>query len=103
MLQAYDAVATEYAETFFRELERKPFDRVLLDEFAWRVAGEGPVLEVGCGPGQIARYLKDKHVDVRGLDLSEEMVRVARSLNRDIEFRQGDMLTPEEPSDSLAG
>ena len=31
---SYDRVSARYAEEFYRELARKPFDRELLDEFA---------------------------------------------------------------------
>jgi len=31
----------------------------LLDRFAKRMAGRGEVCDLGCGPGHIARYLRD--------------------------------------------
>ncbi|MGH9872203.1 MAG: class I SAM-dependent methyltransferase [Pyrinomonadaceae bacterium] len=98
----YDRVAEQYATEFFDELERKPFDRQLLDQFAESVSGAGAVCELGCGPGQVARYLKDRGVDMRGVDLSAEMVRVAARLNPDIPFSQGDMLALHFPDASLA-
>ena len=74
-LQAgYDRVAEHYATEYFDELKRKPFDRELLDTFAESVRDDGRVCELGCGPGQVARYLKDRGVDMCGLDLSGEMV-----------------------------
>ncbi len=87
----YDPVAEEYAEKFFNELEHKPFDRQLLDRFAAKVRGLGPVCDLGCGPGQIARYLRGRDVDTFGVDLSPEMVEVARRLNPGLSFEQGDM------------
>jgi SAM-dependent methyltransferase len=102
-LQAgYDSVAEHYGTEYFEELARKPFDCQLLNEFANAVKGEGVVFELGCGPGQVARYLKDRGVNVRGVDLSPEMVRVAGRLNPDIPFAQGDMLALDLPDDSLA-
>jgi SAM-dependent methyltransferase len=98
----YDRVAEDYANEFFEELARKPFDCKLLDDFAESVSGAGVVCELGCGPGQVARYLKDRGVDVCGIDLSAEMVRVAARLNPDIEFSQGDMLALALPDSSLA-
>jgi SAM-dependent methyltransferase len=100
---SYDRVAAHYATEYFDELARKPFDRRLLDQFAKSVAGKGEVFDVGCGPGQIARYLKDRGVNVRGLDLSEKMIDAARNLSPDIPFDRGDMLALDQPSDSLAG
>ncbi len=98
----YDRVAEHYATEFFEELKRKPFDCQLLDGFAKNVAGAGKVCELGCGPGQVARYLKDRGVNMRGVDLSPEMVRVATRLNPDIPFEQGDMLSLSLDDDSLA-
>ena len=101
--QSYDCVAQHYAEEYFAELARKPFDREVLDEFAASVRAQGEVCEVGCGPGQIARYLKDRAVSIHGIDLSAEMVRAASRLNPDIAFAPGDMLALDAPNDSLAG
>src|SRR5258705_13680093 len=102
-LQAgYDRVAEHYATEFFEELKRKPFDCQLLDQFAESVSGTGVVCELGCGPGQVARYLKDRGVDMCGVDLSPEMARVAARLNPDVSFSQGDMLALDFPDNSLA-
>jgi SAM-dependent methyltransferase len=102
-LQAgYDRVAEHYATELFEELKRKPFDCQLLNQFAESVSGAGVVCELGCGPGQVARYLKDRGVDMCGVDLSPEMVRVAARLNPDISFSQGDMLALDFPDESLA-
>ena len=101
----YDLVAEHYAAEFFEELKRKPFDRQLLDDFAVSVKetlGNGVVCELGCGPGQVARYLKDRGLNMRGIDLSAEMVRVATRLNPDIPFQQGDMLSLNLEDNSVA-
>ena len=100
--EGYDKVAENYATEYFRELERKPFDCELLDRLADRVKDKGTVCELGCGPGQVARYLKDRGVDIRGIDLSDEMVNVARRLNTDIPFSQGDMLALDLKDNSIA-
>jgi ubiquinone/menaquinone biosynthesis C-methylase UbiE len=101
--ESYDRVAQHYAQEYYEELKRKPFDREILDDFAESVKGRGAVCEIGCGPGQIARYLKDKGTDVHGLDLSPEMVNCAHELNGDINFNQGDMLSLGAKDKSLAG
>ena len=98
----YDRVAEHYATEYFEELARKPFDCQLLDEFAGTIQGDREVCELGCGPGQVARYLKDRGVTMRGVDLSDEMVRAASRLNPDIPFEQGDMLALNLLDDSLA-
>jgi SAM-dependent methyltransferase len=90
---SYDRVSAEYARRIFGELEHKPLDRQLLLRFAARVQGLGPVCDVGCGPGHVARYLHERGVRVTGVDLSAVMVEQARRLNPGIEFRQGNMLS----------
>src|SRR5438128_10753053 len=99
----YDRVAEPYGEQFFDELARKPFDRELLDRFAARLSGRGLVCDVGCGPGHVGRYLTERGVDVFGLDLSSEMVALARRRNPSMRFEQGDLRALGLPDASLAG
>ena len=87
---SYDRVAGDYAAQFADELSNKPFDRQLLDDFAALVADRGVVCDLGCGPGHVARYLADRGVQVRGIDLSDAMVALAREHNPDLTFEQGD-------------
>jgi SAM-dependent methyltransferase len=87
---SYDRVADEYVRRIYNELKNKPLDQELLDRFAARVSSMGPVCDLGCGPGHVARYLHDRGVEICGIDLSEELVERARRLNPGIEFRQGD-------------
>jgi SAM-dependent methyltransferase len=89
---SYDRVAEEYSRRMFYELTHKPLDCQLLDRFAGRVRGFGPVCDLGCGPGHVARYLHERQVNVFGMDISAGMVDQARKLNPGIEFQQGDML-----------
>lgn len=58
---------------------------------------------MGCGPGHVARFLRDAGSSVWGLDLSSEMIAQARNLNPDIEFRTGNMLALDLADNSLAG
>jgi len=99
----YDALAEEYAAHLAGELAGKPLDRQVLDRFADQMRGTGPVCEVGCGPGQVAKYLHDRGVDVSGLDLSPAMVAEAQRVHPGIAFREGDMLALDLGDQSLAG
>jgi len=100
--ESYDRVAEEYARRIFDELQHKPRERELLDRFA-REVGQGEACDLGCGPGQVARYLRDTGVAVFGLDLSPGMLEQARKLNPDIPFREGNMLSLDIPEGTLAG
>jgi SAM-dependent methyltransferase len=89
---SYDRVADEYVQRIVDELQHKPLDRQLLEQFAVRVHGLGPVCDLGCGPGHVARYLYERGVPVQGIDLSPAMIAHARQLNPGIAFTQGNML-----------
>ena len=98
----YDLIAAAYAEHLYRELDAKPFDREFLDRFA-RTVPSGDVLDLGCGPGHVGTYLHERGVSIRGLDISAEMVRLARELNPALEFEQGDMRDLPFPDQLFAG
>jgi SAM-dependent methyltransferase len=99
----YDLVADEYARHIYDELQHKPLDRELLDRLARRVADSGIVCDLGCGPGQVARYLNDRGVSVCGMDLSPAMVSQARRLNPGIDFALGNMLALPVEDHAWAG
>jgi len=102
--RSYDLVASAYAEEFKDELGHKPFDRKMLEWLVEKTAGRGTICDMGCGPGQIARYLHDLGASVCGIDLSDEMVRVAATSHPQITFMQGDMLKLDKiPDNSYAG
>lgn len=101
--RSYDRVADAYADAIFGELKDKPFDRELLARFAAETAGRGKICDMGCGPGQVARFLHEAGADVFGLDLSPGMIEQARRLNPEIECCEGDMLALDLPDGSLAG
>jgi len=100
---SYDQVSREYAERFKDEMDNKPFDRDCLDRLAREVGDLGPICDMGCGPGQIARYLHRKGVKTLGVDLSPNMVAEAQRLNPEIPFHQGDMLSLPDEDNSWGG
>lgn len=100
---SYDRVAAEYARRLFEELRGKPLDRELLDRFASGLRGQGPVWDLGCGPGQIARYLHDRGVDAGGLDLAPGMIALARERSPGLAFEVGDLRALPFADGALAG
>jgi SAM-dependent methyltransferase len=100
---SYDRVADEYVRRIYDELQHKPLDRQLLDRFADSVRAAGPACDMGCGPGQVARYLHERGAQVCGVDLSPEMIVRARGLNPGIEFMQGDMRALDVQDGAWAG
>jgi SAM-dependent methyltransferase len=74
---SYDAVASVYEGRFSAELGGKPRDRELLHAFSGLVSD--PVVEIGCGPGQIGLFVRQRGRHVIGVDLSNEMAKLANA------------------------
>ncbi|HEV3040862.1 MAG TPA: methyltransferase domain-containing protein [Candidatus Angelobacter sp.] len=100
---SYDTLAVEYTRRIYTELQHKPFDRQQLDHLANLAREKGTVIDLGCGPGQVARYLADRGVNAFGVDLSHGMLAEAQKLNPEIPFVQGNMLALPIDSNRLAG
>ena len=99
--RSYDAVASTYAALFGDELAGKPLDRALLAAFAETVSG--PVADLGCGPGHVTAHLHGLGCAAFGVDLSPEMVAVARRTYPAVSFSLGDMTRLDITSGSLGG
>ena len=99
----YDRVADEYAAHIANELAGKPLDRALLACFAEMVNGTGVIADIGCGPGHVAAYLHGLGAQVIGIDLSPEMVAVARKRALAIPFETGSMLNLDVPDATWGG
>ncbi|WP_435154363.1 class I SAM-dependent DNA methyltransferase [Amycolatopsis sacchari] len=99
---AYDTVAADYAEVLRDLLADSTFDRAMLGAFA-ELVPEGRVAEIGCGPGRIAAHLASLGLDVFGVDLSPQMVEVARERYPGLRFEVGTMLALDLPDASLDG
>ncbi|WP_300641731.1 DUF480 domain-containing protein [Nocardioides sp.] len=96
----YAAVAEVYAETLTGELDHLPFERWLLERVA--AEADGPVVEVGCGPGHVTAHLAALGADARGLDLTPEMVEQARRRYPQGRYDVGDLRRLMRP-ESAAG
>ncbi|GLW33996.1 class I SAM-dependent methyltransferase [Actinoplanes regularis] len=98
---AYDTVAGHYAVLLKDELRKSPWDRAVLAAFAEAITG--PVLDAGCGPGRLTGHLAGLGLNVSGLDLSPEMIAVARQAHPPLEFTVGSVLDLDRPDNSLGG
>lgn len=54
-----------------------------------RVAGSGPVLDIGCGRGEFVELLVERGTEVRGVDLDPSAVAVAREAGLPVEEGDG--------------
>ena len=102
---AYDTVADDYARLLRTELDARPLDRAMLAAFAElvRAADAGPVADLGCGPGRVTAHLHTLGVDAFGIDLSPEMVAVARRSHPELRFEKGTMTGLDLADASVGG
>jgi SAM-dependent methyltransferase len=102
---SYDTDASGYADEVRGLLAGRPYLRASLALFTTLVqeAGGGPVADVGCGPGYVAGHLHDAGLDVIGIDLSSEMVAIARRDYPDLRFDVGTMTDLDLADESLVG
>ena len=102
---SYDTDAAGYAEKVRGLLDQMPYLRASLTLFAEFVhgAGGGSVADVGCGPGYVTGYLHDAGVDAFGIDLSPEMIAIARRDYPGLRFEVGTMTDLDLADDSLVG
>lgn len=102
---SYDTDAGGYAQKVRGLLDGSPYLRASLALFAELVcgAGGGLVADVGCGPGYVTRHLNDLGVDAFGIDLSPEMVALAKRDYPDLRFEVGTMTDLDLHDDSVMG
>ncbi|NRQ40813.1 class I SAM-dependent methyltransferase [Nonomuraea sp. NN258] len=102
---SYDTVAVSYADQTRDALNEHPYLRGALALFAdlVRTEGDGPVADVGCGPGHVTAHLQKLGLDVFGIDLSPAMIDIARRDHPALRFEVGTMTDLDLPDDSLVG
>lgn len=61
------------------------------------------ILDIGCGPGRDAKTFVEDGMDVLGIDISEEMLDIAREKVPQAEFKKIDMRNLPFDSDSFDG
>lgn len=100
---AYDAVAGTYVTAFGDDLQQLPLDVAVLEDLAERAPSPGPILDVGCGPGQVAHWLAGTGRSVIGIDIALRMLDLARSGSSGLSVMAGDMRALPIRQSSCAG
>jgi ubiquinone/menaquinone biosynthesis C-methylase UbiE len=103
---AHDVLAEFYADRLAGILERTPAERAVLGLFCESVLAAElgtSIADVGCGTGRLEPYLAAQGLSPRGVDLSPEMIRVARRDFPGFRFDVADVRDLPFPDASLAG
>ncbi len=98
---------TGFAEVYDEMMDNIPYlewENFLLQLlFLNNVKPDAIITEIGCGTGTMTELLADEGFNMSGIDLSEDMLRLAREKCPDITFKQMDMreLVLDEPQDVI--
>jgi SAM-dependent methyltransferase len=104
----YDAAASTYVAFVGTEISPRTegaVDRSILVAFS-ELVQDGPagsVADIGCGPGRVAAFLARRGLDVVGIDVSEELLSVARNAHPHIRFELGQLEALPIETKVLAG
>ena len=81
----YAKIAKQYAEEFSLATDS-------LDDFLGLLSPGSSILDMGCGPGVEIAHCKEKGFKVEGIDLSAEMVDLARHKNPEVKISLANIL-----------
>ncbi|WP_347030648.1 class I SAM-dependent methyltransferase [Brevibacterium paucivorans] len=84
---SYSDRATEYIEALGSIEHAAAPDLALVERWARNI--KGPVLDVGCGPGQWTHYLVGLGIDTEGVDPVSEFIENARETYPGVRYRIG--------------
>lgn len=90
---AYDTVAEAYSTVIPDTSFEAALDMAMVDHFAghMRATPDRQLIDVGCGAGRMTSYLSRAGLNVSGIDLSPEMVRIAQRLHPELLFEVGEL------------
>jgi 2-polyprenyl-3-methyl-5-hydroxy-6-metoxy-1,4-benzoquinol methylase len=83
----FDSIALKYAKKDIHPVSRAARESELLCAMApmlGKPASLGNILDIGCGVGAAARYLKGHYTGYTGIDQSQVMIDIARNLHKDL-------------------
>ena len=80
-INQYEQIASAYAQNIADRAPQKE-----LEKFISQIPSGGKILDVGSAAGRDTRIFYDKGFDVCGIDLSQELIAIARRQNPGIDF-----------------
>lgn len=85
-VDTYNKIAREYDKEFGDDYSDTPY----IDKFLNYLEGK-TVLDIGCGVGNLTKYIMDRGFYIEGIDLSKEMLNIAKEKYSDIKFYEMNM------------
>lgn len=86
VIDDYNAIVQEYTEEFLDDKS----DEKYIDQFLQSLEGKN-VLDAGCGNGRDCKYINQKGFKVKGIDLSKEMLVIAKKMVPKVDFEVMDI------------
>ena len=88
----YNEVADEYNDMFYvRKDEYPPLKyrhKYMFNMISEEIINqECKILDIGCGPGEMCIDLAKKYNDIYGVDISEEMIRIAKKKTENLDIK----------------
>src|ERR1022692_1770368 len=84
--RGYDRIFDSY-----NKYRRIRMNRRELDDFVSCLPKESKILDIGCGTGLVAKFLTDRGFKVIGIDISRNMLSLARQIAPAAKFYKRDM------------
>ncbi|MGW6422707.1 class I SAM-dependent methyltransferase [Nocardia sp. NPDC055053] len=98
---AYSAINELYIDLFSRPTDLDPDDTTFV--LRHLADAEGPVLDLGCGPGHFTHVLHEAGLTATGIDLVPEFIAHARSHYPDVPFRVDSLRAVDAPAATIGG
>ncbi len=102
VIEAYASRSTEYIERFGRIETAAEADRLAV--LNWALQFDGPLVDVGCGPGHWTSYLARHDRNITGVDPTDEFITAARQRHPKVDFKIGsaeDLAVDDETLDGI--
>ncbi|MCI2237797.1 class I SAM-dependent methyltransferase [Paenibacillus sp. TRM 82003] len=99
--RAYSSLAQQYIDLLGSVETVHPDDLRLIEQHLGHL--NGPVLDLGCGPGHLTGFLQSSGCQVAGIDLVPEFITHARQAHPDVPFEVGSLTDVARPDASVAG
>lgn len=98
-VSTYNKIADKYTKQYFNDLTDIPY----IDKFLNGLPPQVKILDIGCGPGTFSQHLQKKGFVVEGIDLSEEMIKIAKQKVQGVTFQIMDMRKLDYPENYFDG